>query len=59
MLVSGGESENDAGFSWAWMQNESVEGRTPISSVMRLIIGKSSSRFSHATMFNPASGICK
>jgi hypothetical protein len=48
------------GFSLAWMQkNESVEGGTPISSVIRLIIGMSSSCFSQATTFNPASGICK
>ena len=34
-------------------KNESVEGRTPMSSVMRLIIAKSSSCFSQATMFKP------
>ena len=40
-------------------KNESAEGLTPISNVIRLIIGKSSSRFNQATMFNPASGTCK
>src|SRR5262249_12236888 len=58
--VQAANPKTNAGFSFAWMQkNESGEGLTPISSVMRLIIVKSSSRFSQATMFNPASGTCK
>jgi hypothetical protein len=40
-------------------KKESADGLTPTSSVIRLIMGKSSSRFSQATMFNPASGTCK
>src|SRR6266540_463256 len=58
--VQAAKPKTNAGFSFAWMQNDdSGDGLTPISRVTRLVIGKSSSRLSQATKFNPASGICR
>ena len=54
--VQAAKPKTNAGFSFASMQkDDSGDGLTPISMVTRLIIGKSSSRFSQATKFNPAS----
>src|SRR5215470_20042594 len=58
--VQAAKPNTNAGFSFASMEkNESVDGLTPISVVIRLIIGKSSPHFNQATMFNPDSGTCK
>jgi hypothetical protein len=58
--VQAAKPNTNAGFNFTWAQkNESVDGLTPISVVIRLILGKSSSCFNQATMFNPASGTCK
>src|SRR5262245_54238848 len=58
--VQAAKPNTNAGVSLAWMQKKhSGGGLTPISSVILLIAGNSSSRFNQATMFNPASGTCK
>ena len=54
--VQAAKPKRNAGLSFALMQKvDSGTGLTPISWVTRLILGKSSSRFSQATKFNPAS----
>src|SRR5262245_16272569 len=58
--VQAAKPNTNAGLSFASMQkNDSAVGLTAISKVRRRIIENSSSRFSQATTFNPASGICK